>query len=130
MPALNIFPARVPFVNPDGTLTAEAYRALQGIFARVGGALGDSGVDSSGQELAAINVLSDGLSNALSDINQSATLGAEAFFDIAQNTKEEAAFPDVVQQPSERIGYTGTITSATLAGKTITVKDGIITNFV
>jgi hypothetical protein len=43
--ALNLFPARIRFVNGDGTLTPEAYRALQIVFSRVGGTLGDSGTD-------------------------------------------------------------------------------------
>ena len=34
---VNLFPARVPFVNQDGTLTAEAYRALNALLNRVGG---------------------------------------------------------------------------------------------
>ena len=45
MAVLNLFPARIPFVNNDGTLTAEAYRALNVLFGRVGGSLGDNGVD-------------------------------------------------------------------------------------
>lgn len=43
--ALSLFPARIRFTNADGTLTAEAYRALQGLLERVGGPLGDNGVD-------------------------------------------------------------------------------------
>lgn len=46
MAVLNLFPARVRFVNDDGTLTNEAYRALQILFDRVGGALGDTGSDT------------------------------------------------------------------------------------
>ncbi len=34
---LNLFPARIAFVNPDGTLTPEAYRVLQTLLVRVGG---------------------------------------------------------------------------------------------
>lgn len=34
---VNLFPARVAFVNQDGTLTAEAYRALTALLYRVGG---------------------------------------------------------------------------------------------
>ena len=44
-PALNLFPARIQFVNSDGTLTPEAYRSLQALMQRVGGPLGDNGVD-------------------------------------------------------------------------------------
>ena len=43
MAALNLFPSRVPFVNPDGTLTQEAYRTLQELVSRTGGVLGNSG---------------------------------------------------------------------------------------
>lgn len=43
--ALNLFPSRIAFVNPDGTLTPEAFRALQTLSLRVGGPLGDNGVD-------------------------------------------------------------------------------------
>lgn len=46
MATLNLFPARVPFVDSNGLLTTEAYRALQVLFDRVGGAQGDSGVDT------------------------------------------------------------------------------------
>lgn len=45
MSVLNLFPARVRFVNPDGTLTPEALRMLELLVARVGGALGDNGAD-------------------------------------------------------------------------------------
>lgn len=45
---LSLFPARVKFVQQDGTLTPEAYRALQILLSRVGGALGDAGIDTFG----------------------------------------------------------------------------------
>lgn len=38
---LQLFPARVKFANSDGTLTTEAYRSLQTLYIRVGGALGN-----------------------------------------------------------------------------------------
>lgn len=34
---LSLFPARIRFVNSDGTLTPEAYRSLQTLLVRVGG---------------------------------------------------------------------------------------------
>lgn len=34
---LSLFPARIRFVDDDGTLTPEAYRALQTLMVRVGG---------------------------------------------------------------------------------------------
>lgn len=45
MSVLNLWPARIRFVNADGTLTPEAVRMLEVLVTRVGGALGDNGVD-------------------------------------------------------------------------------------
>lgn len=45
MSALVPFPARIRFVNPDGTLTMEALKLLEILRDRVGGVLGDTGVD-------------------------------------------------------------------------------------
>lgn len=44
--SLFLFPARIRWSNADGTLTPEAYRALQALLDRVGGTLGDQGTDS------------------------------------------------------------------------------------
>ncbi|MEI6128545.1 MAG: hypothetical protein WCR59_00575 [Planctomycetota bacterium] len=46
--SLFLFPSRVRWANPDGTLTPEAYRSLQALLDRVGGTLGDQGTDSFG----------------------------------------------------------------------------------
>lgn len=45
MATLNLFPARVQFVDSTGRLTPEAYRALNMLFERTGGTFGDQGVD-------------------------------------------------------------------------------------
>lgn len=45
MTALTRFPSRIRFVNQDGTLTPEALRMLDALISRVGGAVGDSGID-------------------------------------------------------------------------------------
>ena len=45
MATLNLFPARVQFVDPQGRLTPESYRALQLLYDRVGGSFGDQGTD-------------------------------------------------------------------------------------
>ena len=45
MAALNLFPARVAFVDAQGKLTPEAYRALMALYERVGGSFGDQGID-------------------------------------------------------------------------------------
>lgn len=53
MAALNLFPARVPFVDAQGRLTPEAYRALMALYDRVGGSFGDQGVDVFGDVVSA-----------------------------------------------------------------------------
>ena len=45
---LSLFPSRIKIANADGTMTPEFYRALQTLFNRVGGTLGDVGVDTFG----------------------------------------------------------------------------------
>lgn len=45
MSVLNLFPARIRWSNPDGTLTPEALRMLEVLVQRVGGMLGDTGTD-------------------------------------------------------------------------------------
>jgi hypothetical protein len=45
MAILDLFPARIRFVGPDGRLTPEAYRALNDVFERIGGATGPSTTD-------------------------------------------------------------------------------------
>jgi hypothetical protein len=42
---LDLFPARIRFVDADGRLTPEAFRALAKVFERVGGATGPSTTD-------------------------------------------------------------------------------------
>jgi len=46
MTALALFPARIRWVNADGTLTTEAYRALQAVQKAIGGNLGSVGTDT------------------------------------------------------------------------------------
>lgn len=46
MATLNLFPARIQFVDSKGCLTPEAYRALQVVLTRLGGSFGDQGVDT------------------------------------------------------------------------------------
>ena len=49
---LSLFPARIRFVNADGTLTPEAYRSLQGLLERVGGPVAPGIGDLDAQQLA------------------------------------------------------------------------------
>lgn len=46
MAALSYFPARVAFVNPDGTLTPVAQRSWNELVNRTGGVLGNAGNDT------------------------------------------------------------------------------------
>lgn len=83
--SLFLFPARIRWSNPDGTLTTEAYRSLQSLLDRVGGTLGDQGVDTYGDLLA--DPTQSSVNVAYTDIAQPATL---------DNTQ------DMVLQPVER----------------------------
>lgn len=82
--SLFLFPARVRWANQDGTLTLEAYRALQQLLDRVGGTLGDQGTDTFGDLLA--------------DPTQSSV--NVAYTDVAQPTTGDSA-QDMVLQPAE-----------------------------
>ena len=85
MTALNLFPARVRFVNDDGTLTPEAYRALQIVFGRVGGALGDNGADVMASFAPVAGDLPDGAAYAPM---------------ISQPVQADPTYPDIVQPTS------------------------------
>lgn len=112
MAALNLFPARVAFVNPDGTLTNEAYRALQMVFERVGGALGDSGADVFGQVFGSASDATSIMQtdvvqpvNAPTTVNaetvQPANFGTDYYGDVVQYLAPDLQFADVVQPPSK-----------------------------
>jgi hypothetical protein len=90
---LNLFPARIAFVNADGTLTAEAYRALQTLTIRVGGPLGDNGVDVfadiSGVSTVSSSVTDTTLQQQSVDVLQS---------DILQQQNIDTLQADIIQQ--------------------------------
>lgn len=83
MTALVLFPARIRFVNADGTLTPEAYRALQEIVSRTGGVLGAVGSDTY------TDIVGDA---SKSDLNV-------AYTDVAQPVSQDS-MTDVVLQPT------------------------------
>lgn len=98
--ALSLFPARIRFVNQDGTLTPEAYRAMQMLYGRVGGVLGDVGADTfavmaGGSDDIAADV------TALEMVAQPAELDALAF-DVVQPVTHDSDAIDVVQPASDR----------------------------
>lgn len=97
MTTLNLFPARIRFTNADGTLTPEAYRALQALFQRVGGALGDNGTDvfavfGGGDMDATIGEVS-----ARETVMQPPSVDECGPPDLSQPVECDLFFPDVVQ---------------------------------
>ena len=121
--ALNLFPARIRFVNEDGTLTPEAFRALQTLMVRVGGPIGDNGVDVFGDQTGTASIDSSISDTVTQQVEQQALMEA-----IAQPLSVDVVYPDIAQPTA--IGINTTITSALLVGKTITVQDGLITGFI
>ena len=113
MATLNLFPARIRFTNTDGTLTPEAYRALQVLFERVGGPLGDNGADTFG-DLTGVASLDMSLTDTVTQ-----PVGVEAFAsdvtqpvqsdrvvgDVEQPLGAEPFMPDVVQPPNEAVAF-------------------------
>lgn len=84
--SLFLFPARIRWSNPDGTLTLEAYRSLQSLLDRVGGTLGDQGTDTFG--------------DLLSDPTQSSV--NVAYTDVTQPATSSDSLGEMVLQPVER----------------------------
>lgn len=132
---LNLFPARIRFVNSDGTLTTEALRMLDVLVSRVGGTLGDIGAD--------VFALPDAPSAEATDlIVQQAELEPTGVDITAQQPGAEPPPAEMVMQvpqltadqvdglgsmAAQNIGtnFTGSFT-----GKTVTVANGIITQVV
>ena len=118
--ALNLFPARITFVNPDGTLTPEAYRALQTLMVRVGGPLGDNGVDVFG-DLTGTASLDASITDT---VMQSQNLDAVNLQDVMQALASDSFMPDVVQPA---ITLPAVATLAAPAGGTGTAAGGFDT---
>ena len=95
MTTLNLFPARIAFVNPDGTLTTEAYRALQVLFGRVGGALGDNGTDVFNNQI----VMGQAADNpAVTDMLDQPASPERLMVDLLQQaTTQDTLLPDLMQ---------------------------------
>jgi hypothetical protein len=104
MAILNLFPARIPFVNQDGTLTAEAYRALNILFGRAGGSLGDNGVDVFG------DVSSISTSQPPSDMSQSFQQVQQddmlrmTHFEVSQDSPVQFIYQDIQQTTTDKSG--------------------------
>ena len=127
MTALALFPARIRFVNADGTLTPEAYRALQEIVQRTGGVLGTTGSDTYGH-ITVGDLSNSSINVAYTDVTQSPSDSADIQDIVLQWPTLDNSLPDIVQ--AGPIGLNASITSAALVGKTITVQDGLIVSFI
>jgi hypothetical protein len=101
MSVLNLFPERIRFVNPDGTLTREAARMLEVLVSRVGGTLGDMGGD----------VFASPPASAHAQDMLAQQLPAEAqHSELVMQPGPGGALPgDVVQQPLDYSAGTGIV---------------------
>ena len=97
MTALVLFPARIKFVNQDGTLTPEAYRALQEIVNRTGGVLGAVGSDTYGDIVGDASKTDANV--AYTDVQQPASTDSLMADVVAQPVSLDQILPDIVQTP-------------------------------
>ena len=97
MATLNLFPARIQFVDSKGCLTPEAYRALQDVYARLGGSFGDLGGDIFA-DIAAQG--SDGQFMAAESVNQPAT--TDFFAAVDNQDKTPDFFSEMIYQPPSK----------------------------
>lgn len=100
MATLSLFPAHVQFVDAQGRLTPEAYRALQMLYSRTGGSFGDQGIDTFGGVFSA----SDSVSTMLDVTIQPSSETPISTPDITQSSDSrlmsEMVFqPEVIAQP-------------------------------
>jgi hypothetical protein len=113
MSVLSLFPARIRFVNQDGTLTQEALRMLEVLVERSGGMLGDVGADVFASQV----------------VQPAAPVDAM----LAQQMPVDAPQPDLVMQPVPRDNVPGDIvqqpldyspgTGISLSGNQFALKD-------
>lgn len=118
MSVLNLWPARIRWCNPDGTLTPEAVRMLEVLVNRVGGAVGDSGID-----VFATAALADG--TAMPPSVEQPLPAADAVPDVVLQSPgpgaNDGAAP-VQQQPDYRPG-----TALQLVDYRFSLKDTLVT---
>lgn len=105
---LTLFPSRIRFTNADGTLTPEAYRALQTLVERSGGILGDNGVDVFG---------------GFGDLNGSASQDS-SFTDTVTQPTEAESVPDMLQQPVQADSFTPDVIQP-MSDKSMTLPEAV-----
>lgn len=136
MAALNLFPYRVAFVDPQGRLTPEAYRALMALSSRVGGSFGDQGVDVFGDVVSAAadqtiqaEIIAQPQAGQIKDpemVFQPESDGAG----IAPVALSASPFSFVAQQEGFLSFSEGPTTNATFSRNGVTIELGIISGVV
>lgn len=138
MTTVNLFPARVRWCNPDGTLTPEAYRALTALLIRVGGVLGDNGFDIFSTQSASYVQGNYQMPDTMQDQSISSnTANSSVGNDIAQSMQQDRQEADICQ-PSQQYSEAPDIyqpasgVSAKILNTftSITVTNGVITSYV
>jgi hypothetical protein len=126
MAVLNLFPARIAFVNPDGTLTAEAYRALNVLFGRVGGSLGDNGVDVFG-DISSISASQPPSDMGMSIQTQPDDTLSINHFEVRQDSPIQFIEADIYQPISDKSGSPPTTVTVTASPFSYTAtRDGFL----
>lgn len=113
---LSLFPARIRFVNEDGTLTPEAYRALQTLVDRSGGVLGDNGVDTFGDLTGA-----GSQDSSITDMVAQQATTEQVPEMLQQPVSVDSFIPDIVQPENKPVALAST---AAPAGGVGTVAGG------
>jgi hypothetical protein len=138
MSVLSLFPARIRFVNQDGTLTPEALRMLELLVQRVGGALGDVGADvfaspdaqeyTPGGDVAVQPVeADDGPADMIAQPQQAALAAPEM---LMQPLTQQLSADQVDGLGTMATQNVGTNFSGSFTGKTVAVTNGIITSVI
>jgi hypothetical protein len=138
MSILNLFPARIRFVNADGTLTAEASRMLEVLVQRGGGTLGDVGAD-----VFALAGAQDDAADVDAVLQQAAPIDGPGS-PVMQPQQVEPPPHEMLMQPlpqqinADQVDGLGTMATQNIGtnftgsftGKTVTVTNGIITSVI
>lgn len=86
MASLNYFPARVAFVNPDGTLTSVASRSWNELVNRTGGITGSAGNDTF-------------VSQDFSSIEAGQSAGGDVLADVFGGSSADVSLNESITQP-------------------------------
>lgn len=123
MATLDLFPARVQFVDSNGRLTPEAYRAMNALFLRTGGALGDLGEDVFG-----VFSASDIQENQKSDFSvfQQPQEQKQEYQDVLQNTALQQVFDISVFQQESKGGAIQSVSVSASPFSYSAISDGFV----